>query len=131
MRSVLFVCVHNSGRSQMAEALLNHYAQGKAQAISAGTQPGTQVNPVAVQAMRELGLDISEKRPKLLTDEMIAAADRIITMGCAVDAEACPAIFFKAVEDWGLEDPYDKPIEQVRLIRDEIAGRVRELLAEF
>jgi arsenate reductase (thioredoxin) len=131
MKTALFVCVHNSGRSQMAEAFFNQLAKGKAQAQSAGTQPGDRVNPVVVEAMKEVGLDLSASKPKLLTFEMIEKADRMITMGCGEDAGGlCPAGFIET-EDWALEDPKDKSIAQVRTIRDEIKARVTRLIAEM
>ena len=130
MKRILFVCVHNSGRSQMAEVLLNGMAGGKAVAESAGTEPGEAVNPVAVKAMAELGLDMSGARPKLLTQEMVDRADRVITMGCSVE-ESCPALFLPNVEDWGLEDPSGKALKKVREIRDEIARRMRALLEDL
>ena len=130
MKRILFVCVHNSGRSQMAEVLLNSMAGGKAVAESAGTEPGEAVNPVAVKAMAELGLDMSGARPKLLTQEMVDRADRVITMGCSVE-ESCPALFLPNVEDWGLEDPSGKALKKVREIRDEIARRMRALLEDL
>ena len=130
MKRILFVCVHNSGRSQMAEVLLNSMAGGKAVAESAGTEPGEAVNPVAVKAMAELGLDMSGARPKLLTQEMVDRADRVIIMGCSVE-ESCPALFLPNVEDWGLEDPSGKALEKVREIRDEIARRMRALLEDL
>ncbi len=130
MKRVLFVCVHNSGRSQMAEALFNRLAEGRGAAESAGTEPGGAVNPNAVRAMAELGIDISGARPKILTQEMVDRADRVITMGCSVE-ESCPALFLPNVEDWGLEDPAGQPLEKVRGIRDEIAGRIRGLLREL
>ncbi len=125
---VLFVCVHNSGRSQMAEAFFNHLAKGKAHAISAGTQPADQVNPVVVEAMREIGIDVSRNKPKALTMELVEKADKMITMGCGAEAgTVCPASFIET-EDWALEDPKVKSIEQVRKIRDEIKVRVVNLL---
>ena len=127
MKKVLFICVHNSGRSQMAEAFFNQMVKGKAVAISAGTEPGSGVNPVVVQAMKEVGIDISQKMPKLLTQEMIDSSDLAITMGCMDDAKACPAVFVPS-EDWGLTDPHGKPIEEVRPIRDEIKRRVQLLI---
>jgi len=131
MKTVLFVCVHNSGRSQMAEAFFNHMAKGKAQAYSAGTQPADEVNPVVVEAMRETGIDISGNKPKMLTMDMVEKAARMITMGCGAEAEAvCPASFVQT-EDWALEDPAGKTLEQVRRIRDEIKKRVEKLLAEL
>jgi len=131
METVLFVCVHNSGRSQMAEAFFNQIAKGKAQAYSAGTQPADKVNRVVIEAMREIGIDISGNKPKALTIEMVEKADRMITMGCGAEAEAvCPASFIKT-EDWALEDPKGKSLEQVRKIREEIKKRVTRLLSEL
>jgi protein-tyrosine-phosphatase len=131
MKIVLFVCVHNSGRSQMAEAFFNHMAKGEAQAYSAGTQPADKVNPAAVEAMREVGIDISGNKPKALTMDMVEKAHRMITMGCGAEAEAvCPASFIET-EDWALEDPKGKTLKQVRKIRDEIKERVIRLLAEL
>jgi len=131
MKTVLFVCVHNSGRSQMAEAFFNHTAKGKAQAYSAGTQPANKVNPVVVEAMREAGIDISGNKPKMLTMDMVEKADKMITMGCGAEAEAvCPASFIET-EDWTLEDPQGKSLEQVRRIRDEIKERVNKLVKEI
>jgi len=131
MKTVLFVCIHNSGRSQIAEAFFNHMAKGKAQAYSAGTQPANEVNPVVVEAMREAGIDISSNKPKLLTMDMVEKAARMITMGCGAEAQAvCPASFVQT-EDWALEDPKGKTLEQVRKIRDEIKKRVEKLLAEL
>ncbi len=129
MKLVLFVCVHNSGRSQMAEAFFNSKTDGRAAAGSAGTEPGDQLNPTVVEAMHEVGIDLVGARPKLLTQEMLDRADRVITMGCSVE-ESCPALFLPQVEDWGLEDPAGKPIEKVREIRDEISRRVAKLLEE-
>jgi len=129
MKTVIFVCVHNSGRSQMAEAFFNQTAAGKAVALSAGTQPGDKVHPVVVDVMREVGIDISGNKPKMLTLEMIERADKMITMGCGADAGGlCPAGFVET-EDWALEDPMGKPISEVRTIRDEIKRRVSDLLA--
>jgi arsenate reductase (thioredoxin) len=128
MKTVLFVCTGNAGRSQMAEAFFNRYSgMDKAIAISAGTEPANDVNPVVVEAMRESGFDLTDKRPKLLTGEMMDKADRIFVMGCGAKA-VCPAVF-KPSEDWQIEDPEGKPIEQVRLIRDLIEDRVRRLVA--
>jgi arsenate reductase len=129
MKRLLFVCVHNAGRSQMAAAFAQQLSQGKVLAESAGTMPADQVNPVVVAVMQERGLDLSLARPKLLTPQLVQQADRVISMGCAV-AEACPAVFVP-VEDWGLPDPAGKPLEEVRRIRDEIEHRVRTLLAEL
>lgn len=129
MKTVLFVCVHNSGRSQMAEAFFNQLAKGQAQAISAGTQPAASVNPVAVEAMRQVGLDISHNNPKALTIEMLHQADRAITMGCGA-SDACPAGFVPS-EDWALPDPQGKSLAEVVRIRDEIKRRVVRLIEEF
>ncbi|MBM3143146.1 MAG: arsenate reductase ArsC [Chloroflexi bacterium] len=126
MKKVLFVCVHNAGRRQMAEAFFNRLAEGKALALSAGTAPASRVNPVVVEVMREAGIDISHQKPKLLTLEMLEGVDRVITMGCGVEG-ACPASFVPT-EDWELEDPEDKPIEKVRQIRGEIEAKVDELV---
>jgi arsenate reductase len=127
MKTVLFICVHNSGRSQMAEAFFNRMAEGKARAISAGSQPADYVNPVVVEAMREVGIDISRNKPKLLTLEMMEGIDKAITMGCE---NACP-LTTVPTEDWGLEDPGHKPIERVRKIRDDIKIRVGHLIKEM
>jgi protein-tyrosine-phosphatase len=128
---VVFVCVHNSGRSQMAEAFFNQMAAGKALALSAGTQPGGSVNPVVVEAMREVGIDISNNKPKMLTMEMVEHADKMITMGCGADAGGlCPAGFIET-DDWALADPRGKSLEQVRIIREEIRKRVSNLLLDM
>jgi arsenate reductase len=126
MKTVLFVCLGNAGRSQMAEAFFNQAAGGKARAISAGTRPAEAIDPRAVQAMQEIGIDISGNKPKTLTMEMLEQADRVITMGCGVEG-VCPASFVET-EDWQLEDPKGKPIGEVRRIRDEIRARVLRLL---
>ena len=125
---VLFVCVHNAGRSQMAAGLLNHLAQGRVQVRSAGSEPTNQLNPTVVEAMREVGVDVSREFPKPLTGAMVRAADVVITMGCG---DACPIYPGKRYEDWELEDPAGKDLETVRRIRDEIAGRVRDLVASL
>ncbi len=127
MKTVLFICVHNSGRSQMAEAFFNQMAGGKSNAISAGSQPADKVNPTVVQAMQELGIDISRNKPKLLTLEMMDGIDLAITMGCE---NSCPLTTVET-RDWALEDPMGKPIEQVRKIRDEIKTRVNKLIKEM
>ena len=127
MKRVLFVCVHNSGRSQMAEVLFNNYAQGKARSESAGTNPSETVNPIVVQAMAELGFDLSQKKPRLLTYEMAEKADRVITMGCMKEEGVCPAIFVPS-EDWALPDPKGQDLATIRIIRDEIKQRVVQLI---
>ncbi|MFC1958908.1 arsenate reductase ArsC [Chloroflexota bacterium] len=131
MKTVLFVCVHNSGRSQMAEALFNQMAKGKARAHSAGTQPVDKVNSVVVQAMKEKGIDISRNKPKMLTMDMVEKAERIITMGCGAEAEAVCLASFIDTEDWALEDPAGKSLDQIRKIRDEIKERVIRLVEEL
>lgn len=131
MKTILFVCIHNSGRSQMAEAFFNQRAKGKAQAYSAGTQPADKVNPVVVEAMKEVDIDISHNKPKMLSIDMAEKADRMITMGCGADAEAiCPASIIET-DDWALEDPHGKSFEEVRKIRDEVKERVIKLLQEL
>jgi arsenate reductase len=123
---VLFVCVHNSGRSQMAAGLLDQLAEGRVHVRSAGSDPADELNPNAVRAMDEVGVDISKEFPKPLTDEVVRAADAVITMGCG---DACPIYPGKRYEDWELEDPAGKDLETVRRIRDEIRGRVEQLIA--
>jgi arsenate reductase (thioredoxin) len=125
---VLFVCVHNAGRSQMAAALLDHYAKGRVNVRSAGSAPGDEIHSNVRKAMEEVGADISKEFPKPLTDEVVRAADVVITMGCG---DACPVYPGKRYLDWELEDPANKPVGQVRLVRDEIDRRVRALLEEL
>jgi arsenate reductase len=124
---VLFVCVQNAGRSQMAAALLDHYADGRVHVHSAGSEPADQVNPAVVEAMSELGVDLSKEFPKPMTDEAVRAADTVITMGCG---DACPIYPGKRYEDWEVDDPAEADLEGVRRIRDEISQRVRTLLDE-
>jgi protein-tyrosine-phosphatase len=126
MKRILFVCVQNSGRSQMAEAFFNHMAQGKASGYSAGTSPAEKVNPVVIQVMEEMGIDMTDHKPKSLTPDMLQDVDLVITMGCGADG-VCPASFVQT-DDWNLEDPKDKPVEEVRKIRDEIKRRVEILV---
>ncbi|MFD4248387.1 arsenate reductase ArsC [Amycolatopsis thermoflava] len=125
---VLFVCVHNAGRSQMAAALLHHHAAGRVTVRSAGSAPADTINPAVVEAMREIGLDLSKEFPKPLTTEAVHAADVVITMGCG---DACPVFPGKRYLDWQLEDPAGKGVDAVRPIRDEIDRRVRALLTEL
>jgi protein-tyrosine-phosphatase len=125
---VLFVCVHNAGRSQMAAALLDHHAAGRARVRSAGSTPADEINPAVVEAMREIGLDLSKEFPKLLTTDAVEAADVVVTMGCG---DACPIFPGKRYLDWDLPDPNGRSVEEVRSIRDEIEGRVRGLLEEL
>jgi arsenate reductase len=125
---VLFVCVHNAGRSQMAAALLDHHAAGRVVVRSAGSQPADQLNPAVVEAMAEIGLDISKEFPKPLTDDAVKASDVVITMGCG---DECPYFPGKRYLDWKLDDPAGQGIDAVRPIRDDIDTRVRALLAEL
>jgi protein-tyrosine-phosphatase len=125
---VLFVCVHNAGRSQMAAALLDHYGAGRVTVRSAGSTPADEVNPAVVAVMAELGIDVSREFPKRLTSDAVEAADVVITMGCG---DACPIFPGKRYLDWQLDDPAGLPVERVRPIRDEIDRRVRALLAEL
>ena len=126
--SVLFVCVHNAGRSQMAAAFLTHLSRGRVEVRSAGSEPADQVNPAAVAAMAEVGIDITAEKPKVLTDQAVVASDVVVTMGCG---DTCPFYPGKRYEDWVLEDPAGRGVEAVRPIRDEIRGRVEALLAEL
>jgi arsenate reductase len=125
---VLFVCVHNAGRSQMAAGLLKVRSNGRILVRSAGSAPAEEINPAAVEALEELGIDMGEEFPKPITDEAVRAADVVITMGCG---DACPIFPGKRYEDWELEDPAGKDIATVRRIRDEIDGRVQQLVAEL
>ncbi|SFW75115.1 arsenate reductase ArsC [Amycolatopsis australiensis] len=125
---VLFVCVHNAGRSQMAAALLAHHADGAVDVRSAGSAPAGSINPAVREAMAEIGLDLSREVPKKLTTDAVEAADVVITMGCG---DACPVFPGKRYLDWQLDDPAGKGVEDVRPIRDEIDRRVRELLTEL
>ncbi len=125
---VLFVCVHNAGRSQMAAGLLDHHAAGRVVVRSAGSAPADTINSAAVEVMRELGIDISKEYPKPLTEDGVKDADVVITMGCG---DACPFFSGKRYLDWKLDDPAGRPVEDVRATRDEIDRRVRALLAEL
>jgi len=125
---VLFVCVHNAGRSQMAAALLDHHAQGRVLVRSAGSDPADRVNPAVIDAMAEIGIDLSKEFPKPLTDEAVRAADAVVTMGCG---DACPFYPGKRYLDWNLPDPAGNAVEGVRPIRDEIDRLVRQLLDEL
>jgi arsenate reductase len=126
--SVLFVCVHNAGRSQMAAAYLTRLSQGRAEVRSAGSAPADAVNPAAVQTMAEVGIDMSSETPKVLTADAVRASDVVITMGCG---DTCPVFPGKQYLDWKLDDPAGQGVEAVRPIRDEIERRVRGLLAEL
>lgn len=126
--TVLFVCVHNAGRSQMAAGWLAHLAGDAVEIRSAGSEPANQINPVAIAAMAEVGVDITGEPPKLLTVDAVSCADAVVTMGCG---DTCPSFPGKRYEDWELTDPAGLPLEQVRLVRDDIEVRVRRLLAEL
>ena len=126
--TVLFVCVHNAGRSQMAAGYLQHLAGDRIEVLSAGSQPADAINPVAVQAMAEEGIDITAAQPKVLTTEAVQASDVVITMGCG---DACPFFPGKRYEDWKLDDPAGQGIESVRPIRDEIRARIEALIADL
>lgn len=129
MKKLLFVCVENAGRSQMAEAFAKDYGKGKVEALSAGTMPANEVNPVVVQVMREKGIDVSKNKPKLVNTQMVQEVDIVIVMGC--DPKGfCPAPLLEKVVEWKIEDPKEKPIEKVREIRDEIERRVKKLISE-
>jgi arsenate reductase len=125
---VLFVCVHNAGRSQMAAALLERKADGRVRVVSAGSEPADRLNPAVVEAMNEIGIDISAERPKKLEEGMVRQSDIVIRMGCG---DACPIYPGKRYEDWELEDPAGKDLETVRGIRDEIAVRIDQLVADL
>ena len=131
VKSILFVCVENAGRSQMAEGFFNNkYAPKGYEAISAGTKPISQINPIAVKVMREADIDISNQKSKELTEDMIRNSSSIVNMGC-MEKESCPTLFLQNLLDWNIEDPKGKPIEKVREIRDEIDQRVKELVASI
>jgi len=125
---VLFVCVHNAGRSQMAAALLDHHSAGRVHVRSAGSEPADRLNPMVVEAMRELGIDISRELPKPLDADAVRASDVVITMGCG---DTCPVFPGKRYLDWQLDDPAGQPLDVVRRIRDEIDARVQRLIAEL
>ncbi len=126
--SVLFVCVHNAGRSQMAAGFLRDIAGDRVEVRSAGSMPAEQINPTAIEAMAELGIDITAEQPKVLTTEAVQASDVVITMGCG---DACPFFPGKRYEDWTLDDPAGQGIDAVRPIRDEIRGRIEALVGEL
>ena len=126
--TVLFVCVHNAGRSQMAAGFMNSLGAGRVEVLSAGSAPKDSINPIAVQAMQEIGIDISNNVPKVLTPEAVQESDAVITMGCG---DACPFYPGKRYQDWVLDDPAGQGIESVRVIRDDIKKRVEQLLSEL
>lgn len=126
--TVLFVCVHNAGRSQMAAGFLRDLSGGTVEVLSAGSEPKDEINPVAIAAMAEVGIDIADETPKILTTDAVKESDVVVTMGCG---DACPVFPGKRYEDWELTDPAGRPIEEVRPIRDEIRRRVEVLLGEL
>ena len=129
-KTILFVCVENAGRSQMAEGFFKKYAPNGFKTLSAGTKPVSQINPIVVQAMKEVGIDISKQKSKELIDEMIQESDKVINMGC-MDKSFCPTIWLPKVIEWGMKNPKGQSIEKVREIRDEIEQRVKKLVAEI
>ena len=129
-KTVLFVCVENAGRSQMAEGFFKKYASNRFKTLSAGTKPVYQLNPIVVETMKEVGIDISKQKSKEFTDEMIRESDNVVNMGC-MDKNFCPTIWLPKVIEWNLKDPSGKSIEEVREIRDEIEKRVKEIVAEI
>ena len=129
-KTILFVCVENAGRSQMAEGFFREYTPEGYEPISAGTKPTSQLNPVVVQAMSEVGVDIKQQKPKDITEDMVRNSTKIINMGC-IDKSFCPTLFIPNLIDWGIEDPKCKTIEQVREIRDDIEQRVKQLVTNL
>ena len=129
-KSVLFVCVQNAGRSQMAEGFFKKYAPKEYEGISAGTMPVSEINPLAVEVMREVDIDIRGQKSKEITEDMIRNSSKIVNMGCT-DKVSCPTLFLQNLLDWNIEDPKDKQIDKVREIRDEIEQRVKELVADI
>lgn len=129
-KSVLFVCVQNAGRSQMAEGFFKKYAPKEYEGISAGTMPVSEINPLAVEVMREVDIDISRQKSKEITEDMIRNSTKIVNMGC-MDKVSCPTLFLQNLLDWNIEDPKYKQIDKVREIRDEIEQRVKELVADI
>jgi arsenate reductase len=129
-KSVLFVCVQNAGRSQMAEGFFKKYAPKEYEGISAGTMPVSEINPLAVEVMREVDIDISGQKSKEITEDMIRNSSKIVNMGC-MDKVSCPTLFLQNLLDWNIEDPKDKQIDKVREIRDEIEQRVKKLVTDI
>lgn len=129
-KKILFVCVENAGRSQMAEGFFKKYTHGRFNIQSAGTKPASQINPLVIEAMKEVGIDISKQKTKEMTEEMMYDSDKIVNMGC-MDNSFCPTLFLPKVMEWNLSDPKGKSIEDVRKIRDEIEEKVRKLVAEI
>ena len=130
MKKVLFVCVENAGRSQIAEGFFKKLAPSEYEGISAGTIPVSEINPLAIKAMKEVDIDISDNKSKLVTNEMIEESDSVVNMGC-MDKESCPALFVEEIDDWDIEDPKGKSIEDIRRIRDSIETKVNKLVSEL
>ncbi len=130
MKKVLFVCVENAGRSQIAEGFFKKLAPSEYEGISAGTIPVSEINPLAIKAMKEVDIDISDNKSKLVTNEMIEESDSVVNMGC-MDKESCPALFVEEIDDWDIEDPKGKSIEEIRKIRDTIETKVKKLVSEL
>ena len=130
MKKVLFVCVENAGRSQIAEGFFKKLAPSEYEGISAGTIPVSEINPLAIKAMKEVDIDISQNQSKLITNEMISESNSVVNMGC-MDKESCPALFVEEIDDWDIEDPKGKSIEDVRRIRDSIELKVKELVSDL
>jgi len=130
LKKILFVCVENAGRSQMAEAFVKHYGRGKVEAVSAGTMPSKEINLLVVNVMEEKGIDMSQNKPKLINNKMMQEADIVIVMGCGAEG-FCPAPLLNKVVNWEIEDPKGKPLEKVRQIRDKIERKVKELIEEL
>ena len=130
MKKVLFVCVENAGRSQIAEGFFKKLAPSEYEGISAGTIPVSEINPLAIKAMKEVDIDISDNKSKLVTNEMIEESDSVVNMGC-MDKESCPALFVEEIDDWVIEDPKGKSIEEIRKIRDSIETKVKKLVSEL
>jgi len=129
-KNILFVCVENAGRSQMAEAFFKKYAGDKFDAVSAGTSPSFKLNPLVIQVMKEIGIDMTAQFPKELSDSMITNSSKTVNMGC-MDKESCPTLFVNDVLDWNISDPKEKSIEQVRIIRDQIKNKILTLIDSF
>jgi len=130
MKKILFVCVENAGRSQIAEGFFRKYAPDGFVAVSAGTKPVNNLNPIVVEVMKEIGIDISQQKSKLISNEMIDESESVVNMGC-MDKESCPALFVENIADWEIEDPKGKSIEQVQIIRDMIEKKVKELVTNL
>lgn len=130
IKKILFVCVENAGRSQIAEGLFKKYVTSEYQPISAGTQPVNETNPLVIEVMKEVGIDISKQTPKMISKEMINQSTKIVNMGC-MDKESCPALFLNDIVDWAIQDPKNESIDKIREIRDEIERKIKELVVDL